>query len=252
MSRHNENLEPGDSNNPEEPYIVEQDNRWTAVDAFQFPHLSPKSGPYSDAIDHALSNSIEKGLEDISVAPSQGKFLSVQCQIVGAKHVLEIGTLGGYSTIWMASASSEVKVVTLEIDADIAEIARDNIRFAGLENRIEVVVGAALDLLPRLAAEIEQGKRERFDFSFIDADKVNALPYFDWAVKMTRPRGVVYIDNMVRKGLLADEERAKTDASVRGIRTAVEGIGKDTRVDAVLLQTVGEKNYDGFLMAIVK
>lgn len=252
MSAHDENLEPALSDNSKDPYIVEQDDRWTAVDAFQVPHLSPKSGPYSDAIEHAFSYSIEKGLEDISVAPSQGKFLSVQCQIIGAKHVLEIGTLGAYSTIWMASASPEIKVVTLEIDPDIAEIARHNIRFAGLEDRIEVYVGAALDLLPRLADEIQQGRRERFDFSFIDADKANALPYFDWAVKMTRPRGVVYVDNMVRKGLLADEQLAKTDASVRGIRTAVEGIGKDTRVDAVILQTVGEKNYDGFLMAIVK
>ena len=247
-----ENLEPRDSDIPEEPYLVEQDDRWTAVDAFQVPHLHPKSAPYSDAIDHAFSYSIEKGLEDICVAPSQGKFLSVQCQIIGARHVLEIGTLGAYSTIWMASASPEIKIVTLEIDPDIAQIARDNIRFAGLENRIEVFVGAALDLLPRLAGEIEQGKRERFDFSFIDADKVNALRYFDWAVKMTRPRGVIYVDNMVRKGQLADEERAKTDAAVRGIRTAVEGIGKDTRVDAVILQTVGEKNYDGFLMAVLK
>ncbi|KAL8785269.1 MAG: hypothetical protein Q9213_003473 [Squamulea squamosa] len=252
MSHHNETVEPGVSDSPEEPYIVEQDDRWTAVDAFQFPHLNPKSSPYHDAINHAFSNSIEKGLEDISVAPSQGKFLSVQCQIIGAKHVLEIGTLGAYSTIWMASASPEIRVVTLELDAKIAEIARENIRYAGLEDRIEVIVGAALDLLPKLADDIQQGKRERFDFSFIDADKVNALPYFDWAVKMTRPRGVVYVDNMVRKGLLADEERAKTDANVRGIRKAVEGIGNDTRVDAVILQTVGEKNYDGFLMAIVK
>ncbi|KAL8768500.1 MAG: hypothetical protein Q9209_005291 [Squamulea sp. 1 TL-2023] len=235
MSFQNQKLEPGVSDRSEEPYIVEQDDRWTAVDAFQFPHLNPKSSPYHNAINHAFSNSIEKSLEDISVAPSQGKFLSVQCQIIGAKHVLEIDTLGAYSTIWMASASPEIKVVTLEVDADIAEIARENIRFAGLEDRIEVVVGAALDLLPRLADEIKQGERAIFPLS---------MP--------TRPRGVVYIDNMVRKGLLADEERAKTDANVRGIRKAVEGIGKDTRADAVILQTVGEKNYDGFLMAIVK
>ncbi|KAL8928051.1 MAG: hypothetical protein Q9172_001106 [Xanthocarpia lactea] len=252
MSHHNDNLGHAESNAAEKPYTMEHDDRWTAVDAYQFPHLNPQSRPYRAAIDHALSNSIEKGLKDISVAPSQGKFLSLQCQIIDAKRILEIGTLGAYSTIWMASSNPEVRVVTLEIDPNTAEIARENIRFAGLEDRIEVLVGAALDLLPRLAGEIEQGKRDRFDFSFIDADKANALPYFDWAVKMTRPRGLVYVDNMVRKGLLADEQLAKTDQNVRGVRNAVEGIGKDTRVDAVLLQTVGVKNYDGFLMALVK
>ena len=193
-----------------------------------------------------------RGLEDISVAPSQGKFLSIQCQIMNAKHVLEIGTLGAYSTIWMASASEDVRVVTIEIDAEIAKIARENIRFAGMEGRIEVVVGAALDVLPRLARDVDEGMRERFDFSFIDADKENAIIYFNFAVGMTRKRGVVYVDNMVRKGLLADERLAETDENVRGIRACVEGVGKDERVDACVLQTVGEKNYDGFLLAIVE
>lgn len=235
-----------------QPYTVEQDPRWTAVDAYQFPRLSPPSRPYHSAIEYAYKNSIAKGLEDISVAPSQGKFLAIQCQIIDARHVLEIGTLGAYSTIWMASASPAVHITTLEIDPHIAEIARENIHFAGLDDRVEVIVGAALDVLPRLAAEISQGKREKFDFSFIDADKENALPYFDWAVTHTRPRGVVYVDNMVRKGLLADAELAKTNAIVAGIRRAVEGIGKDERVEACVLQTVGEKNYDGFLLAVVK
>ena len=152
----------------------------------------------------------------------------------------------------MASAAPDIKVVSLEIDPAIAEIARENIRFAGMEGRIEVTVGAALDVLPTLAKDVEEGKREKFDFSFIDADKENAIDYFNWAVKMTRAKGVVYVDNMVRKGLLADVQLAKTDPNVRGIRTAVEGVGKDERVDACILQTVGEKNYDGFLMAVVK
>ena len=152
----------------------------------------------------------------------------------------------------MATSSPHVKVTTIEIDPEIAEIARENIRFAKLEDRIELIVGAALDVLPRLATEIEQKKRERFDFSFIDADKENAWPYFDWAVKMTVPRGVVYVDNVVRKGLLADAELAKQEPIVAGIRRVVEEVGKDLRVDAVVLQTVGEKNYDGFLMAVVK
>lgn len=235
-----------------QPYVFGRNPRWTAVDEFQVPHLHPPSRPYHDVIKHAYTNSIEKGLKDISVDRSQGKFLSIQCQILNAKHVLEVGTLGAYSTIWMASSSPDVKVTTIEIDPETAEIARENIRFAKLEDRVEVIVGAALDVLPRLAAEIEQNKRERFNFSFIDADKENAWPYFDWAVRTTAPRGVVYVDNVVRKGLLADAELAKRDLTVAGIRRVVEEVGKDQRVDAVVLQTVGEKNYDGFLMAVVK
>ena len=235
-----------------ENYEVEQDPRWTACDEFQFPHLNPPSRPYHRSIQHAFDNSMAKGLEDISVAPSQGKFLSVQCQILGAKNVLEVGTLGAYSTIWMASSSPDVRVVTLEIDPHVAEIARENVRHAGLEDRVEIVVGAAADLLPQLADDVKQGKRPPFDFSFIDADKDNALSYFNWCKAASRKRGVVYIDNIIRKGQLANAELAKTDGRVQGIRTAVEGIGKDDSVDAVVLQTVGEKNYDGFLMAIIK
>ncbi|KAL9124708.1 MAG: hypothetical protein Q9217_005992, partial [Psora testacea] len=236
----------------QEPYVVEQDPRWTAVDDFQFPHLNPPSRPYHEAIEHAATNSMAKGLRDIAVSRSQGKFLSVQCQLIGAKNVLEVGTLGAYSTIWMASSNLDVKVVTIEINPEIAEIAKENIKYAGLEDRIEVIVGAAGDVLPNLFSEVQQGRRENLDFSFIDADKESALVYFDWCVKMTRKKGAVYVDNMVRKGLLADAELEETDSIVKGIRTATRGIGKDERVDAVILQTVGEKNYDGFLLAIVK
>ena len=152
----------------------------------------------------------------------------------------------------MASANPDTKVVTIEIDPATAAIARENIRYAKMEDRIELIVGAALDVLPLLAADVSAGRRPPFDFSFIDADKVNALNYFNFAVGMTRKRGVVYVDNMVRKGLLADEGLVGTDENVRGIREAVVGVGRDERVEAVVLQTVGEKNYDGFLMAVVK
>ena len=152
----------------------------------------------------------------------------------------------------MANASPDNKVVTTEIDPAIAEIARENIRYAGMEDRIELIVGAALDVLPLLAQDVSAGRRPPFDFSFIDADKANALNYFNWAVKTTRKRGVVYVDNMVRKGLLAEAGMAERDENVRGIREAVEGVGRDVRVEACVLQTVGEKNYDGFLMAVVK
>lgn len=232
--------------------VAETDPRWTAVDEYSFAHLYPSSKPYHAALEHALQNSLDKNLPDIAVSPSQGRFLAVQCQCLGARTILEVGSLAAYSTIWVASASADIQIVSIEIDESRAAVARENIEFAGLSDRVELIVGAALDVLPRLMAEIEQGKRKRFDFSFIDADKANALPYFDWAVKMSVPRACIYVDNMVRKGLLANEELAKDDRNAAGIRRALEGIGKDERVEAALLQTVSDKNYDGFIMAIVK
>ncbi|KAL8851416.1 MAG: hypothetical protein Q9221_003687 [Calogaya cf. arnoldii] len=232
--------------------LFEQDPRWTAVDEYLDSHLNPPSRPYHKAIQHALDNSAAKDLRPISVPPSGGKFLSIQCQILGAKNVLEVGTLGAYSSIWMASSGPDVKVVSIEIDPQVAEVARENVRNAGLEDRIEIVVGGAADILPQLVDSVKQGKRAAFDFSFIDADKPSALHYFNWCKTATRKRGVIYIDNMVRRGELANAELAKTDEAVQGIRSAVESIGKDDSVDAVVLQTVSEKSYDGFLMAIVK
>lgn len=244
---------PGDPNYVhEDAMVVEKTPRWTAVDEFVIPNLIPPSTPYHAAIEHALQNSIDKGLPDISVAPTQGKYLAIQCQIIGAKRVLEIGTLGGYSTIWMASSSPTVQVTTIEIDEHIAAVARENIKFAGLQDRVEVIVGAALDVLPTIAAEIEQGKKPKFDFSFIDADKASALAYFEWALKLSRSGACIYLDNMVRKGLLAHEELAKRDENVNGIRKAVEGIGKNDKVNAIVIQTVSNKNYDGFLLAVVR
>jgi predicted O-methyltransferase YrrM len=233
-------------------YVTENNPRWTAVDQYSLPHLHNSSNPHHAAIEHALQTSLDQGLEDISVAPSQGKFLAVQCQLVGAKRILEIGTLGAYSTIWMGSSSPDVQIVSIEIDERTAAIARENIKFAGMEDRIEVVVGSALEVLPRIAKDVEEGKMDRFDFSFIDADKAEALDYFEWAVKLSNKKACIYLDNMVRKGLLADEELAQTDRNVKGIRRAVEGIGKMDSVEAVIIQTVSEKNYDGFLMAVVK
>lgn len=233
------------------PYSHEQDPRWTACDAYQFPLLNPSHRPEVQATNQAFKKSAAHGLEDISVAPSQGKFLSLQCQILDAKNVLEVGTLGGYSAIWMGSSSPDVRIVSIEIDKTVAEIARENIRMAGMEGRIEVVVGAALDVLRQLATEVEAGRRPKFDFCFIDADKANALSYFRAAVGMTRKKGLVYVDNIVRRGLLADSRLAETDENVRGIRECVEGVGGDERVAACVLQTVGEKNYDGFLLAVI-
>lgn len=146
------------------PYVPEQNARWTACDEFINAHLVPSSHPYHKALEHAHTNAMAKGLEDIAVAPLQGKFLSVQCQILGAKYILEVGTMAAYSTIWMASSSPDVKIVTLEIDPKTAEIAREHIRYAGLEDRVELIVGAAADVLPQLVDEVEQANGRNSTF----------------------------------------------------------------------------------------
>lgn len=231
----------------EAPYEHEQDSRWTAVDDYQFPHLYPESRPLHSALDHAIKNSASQGLEEIAVYPSQGRFVALQCQIIKAQHILEIGTLGGYSTIWLASSDPDARVVTVECDPHAAKVARQNIAFAGLSDRIEVIVGEASEVLSTLV------QRPKFDFVFIDADKEGYPNYFKWAVEHTRTGGLIYFDDMVRKGLLANEEEArKGNPKVVALRQVVEDAGKDDRIDAVILQTVGAKNYDGFMLALVK
>ena len=234
-------------------YVEEHDSRWAAVDAYQDQHLNtPLRNPYHAAITRAYTNSLARGLQDISVSASQGKFLCLQCKILRARRVLEVGTLGAYSAIWMASAGPEVKVTSLEVDPAVAEIARENIKYAGLEGRIEVVVGKALELLPELRREVEAGGREEFDFAFIDADKQQTWEYAEMCIGMVRKGGVVVVDNVVRHGDVIDEDLAKRDLNVRGTRRVLEEMGKDERVDAVVMQVVSEKDYDGFLLAVVK
>jgi predicted O-methyltransferase YrrM len=235
----------------------EQDPRATAVDAYTSTHLIQPTTPFHHALQHALQNSVDKGLPDIACYPMQGKFLAVQCCIANAKNVLEIGTLGGYSSIWFASAAPDVHVTSVEVDPRHREVAMENIAFAGLGDRIDVLLGAGLDVLPKLAREVEEGTRQKFDFVFIDADKENNWPYFQLAVLVLKERTCIYVDNVVRKGQLASAEAseqaaAKGDLRIAGCRTLVENVAKDARVEAVVLQTVSEKNYDGFLMAVVK
>lgn len=176
----------------------------------------------------------------------------LQARLLRAAHILEVGTLGAYSTIWLAYASPNVYVTTVEVDERHARVARQNLEAAGVSERVEIVVGRALDVLPRLRDEVERGEREGFEFVFVDADKENSWAYFDESVRMCRPGACVVVDNVVRKGQIADEEVAERDSRVRGGRVVVENVGKDKRVDAVVMQTVGEKNYDGFLIAVVK
>jgi predicted O-methyltransferase YrrM len=232
----------------------EQDPRPLAVDAYTNSHLiTPANTPYHSALEFAYKNSLANGLRDISVSTSQGKYLAVQAKLIGAKKVLEIGTLGGYSSIWFASAGEDVYVDSIEIETKNKQVAEENIAEAGLSHRITVHLGAALDVLPGLVQEVRDGKREKFDMVFIDADKENNLNYFDLAMQMVRSGACIYVDNVVRKGNLVNERLiSEKDPNVMGSRAVVESVGKDDRVTATVIQTVSEKNYDGFLLAVVK
>jgi predicted O-methyltransferase YrrM len=215
---------------------------WTAVDRY-LGDLLVSADP---AVETALTASAAAGLPAINVSPVQGKLLHLLARAIGARNVLEIGTLGGYSTIWLARALPDGgRLISLEADAKHAEVASANITRAGLENKVEVRLGLALDLLPSLAAEI----REPFDFVFIDADKPNNAAYFDWALKLSRPGSIIVVDNVVRDGDVID---AVSDSpTVQGVRRFLERLAVEPRVSATAIQTVGTKGYDGFAIALV-
>ncbi|KAF3008955.1 hypothetical protein E8E13_011428 [Curvularia kusanoi] len=229
----------------------EQDARWAAVDAYSFGHLNPASSttPSNEVLSAALHNSSMQGLPDIAVSASQGKYLQLQARLVRAKNILEIGTLGGYSTIWLANAGPEVRVISIEVDEHHARVAQTNIEAAGVADRVQVRLGAGVEVLPQIAGEVKQGTLGRFQLVFIDADKENNWSYVDAAIGMCEPGACVIVDNVVRRGQLA---RDTSDPRVAGARRVVENIGKDGRLDGVVVQTVGDKDYDGFLMAVVR
>lgn len=216
--------------------------QWTAVDQYITETLTP-SDPMLDA---ALADSATAGLPPISVAPNQGKLLQLLARAIGARRILEIGTLGGYSTIWMARAlPAHGRLITLEIDPKHAAVAAANIERAGLSDRVDVRLGAALEVLPRLAAEAV----EPFDLAFIDADKQNIPAYFEWALRLTRTGGLIIVDNVVRDGAVVDASSA--DPSVQGVRALNSLIAANPRVSATTIQTVGTKGYDGLTIAFV-
>lgn len=229
----------------------EQDARWSAVDTYSFKHLHPASSttPSHEVLSAALHNSSLQGLPDIAVSASQGKYLQLQARLLKAKNILEIGTLGGYSTIWLANAGPEVRVVSIEVDEHHARVARMNIEAAGVADRVQVRLGAGVEVLPQIAGEVQQGTLGKFQLVFIDADKENNWIYVDAALGMCEPGACIIVDNVVRKGQLA---RDTSDPRVAGARRVVENIGKDDRLDGVVVQTVGDKDYDGFLMAVVR
>jgi predicted O-methyltransferase YrrM len=218
-------------------------NQWSAVDNYIVEKLV-QSDPVLTA---ALQRNRAAGLPPVDVSAAQGKFLHLIAKMVGARRVLEIGTLGAYSTIWLARALPQGgRLVTLEADPHHAEIARKNIEDAGLAGVVDLCVGVALDTLPKLQA----AGLGPFDLIFIDADRPNNPAYLEWALKLSRPGTVVIVDNVVRDGAVIDA--TSSDPSIQGVRTFINMLAADVRVSATALQTVGSKGWDGFVLALVQ
>jgi predicted O-methyltransferase YrrM len=216
---------------------------WRAVDDYFIETLVPSD----DALTAALAASAAAGLPPIQVPPPQGKLLMLLAQLVGARRILEVGTLGGYSTIWLARGlAAGGRLITLEVDATHAQVARSNLDRAGLADTVDVRLGRALDTLPQLEAE----GAGPFDLTFIDADKPSNPDYFRWALRLSRPGSVIVVDNVVRGGKVVDASTG--DAAVHGVRALMDLIAAEPRVDATAIQTVGAKSYDGFALAVVR
>jgi predicted O-methyltransferase YrrM len=215
---------------------------WDDVDEYFSANLSPDD----ETLQAALRDSEAAGLPQIAVSPSQGKFLQLLAEIQGARHILEIGTLGGYSTIWLARAlPADGRLISLEYSAKHAEVATRNIVRAGLDKVVEVRVGPALESLPKLADE----NPPPFDLVFIDADKANNPHYVEWSLRLASTGSLIVVDNVVRGGRVLDTDSDAPD--VRGTRAAIELIGSHPRLNGTAIQTVGSKGYDGFALARV-
>jgi predicted O-methyltransferase YrrM len=214
------------------------DVTWRNVDAYIEDRLVAED----EALSAAIRDSAAAGLPAIAVSAAHGKLLHLLVQSIGARRILEIGTLGGYSAIWMARAlPADGKLTSLEIDPRNADVARKNIARAGLSDRVEILVAPAIASLPALKGP--------YDLAFIDADKESNAQYFDHAVRLSRPGGVIIVDNVVRGGGVIDPNG---NAMVQGVRRMMDAISADKRVRATAIQTVGVKGYDGFLMAVVQ
>jgi predicted O-methyltransferase YrrM len=218
-------------------------DKWAAVDEYVTELLIP-SDPVLEA---ALEASDAAGLPPINVTPTQGKLLWLFARLLGARKILELGTLGGYSTIWLGRAlPAGGRLITLEADPKHAKVARANLSRAGLLELVDLRLGPALELLPRLATE----EVAPFDLIFIDADKPTTPEYFDWALKLARPGTLIIADNVIRKGAVAEPDNP--DPNVQGMRRFFERAAAEGRVTATAIQTVGSKGYDGFALALVR
>ena len=216
---------------------------WTAVDDY----LNEFVITPDPILDEVLRANAAAGLPSIDVAPNQGKLLHLLARLSRAKLILEIGTLGGYSSIWLARAlPPDGKLITLEANLKHAQVAQANFERAGVCNRIEVRLGPALESLTLLASE----QIEPFDLIFIDADKANNSRYLDWAIRLSHSGTVIIVDNVVREGTILRDSPA--DADTLGTREMFEAVSHDARLDATAIQTVGKKKHDGFLLALVK
>ena len=218
------------------------EDRWSAVDTYIADKLS-LSDPVLDAV---LKTNREAGLPAIDVSPAQGKFLNLLARMIRAERILEIGTLGGYSTIWLARALPATgHLVTLEAEAKHADVARRNFASAGVSAKVDLRLGKAIETLPELVAEANAP----FDLVFIDADKPSTADYFALALELTRPGGVIVVDNVIRGGAVI--EAASEDPRVEGVRRFFDSAAAEPRVSATALQTVGIKGYDGFTLLLV-
>jgi predicted O-methyltransferase YrrM len=218
-----------------------EDQRFNDVERWIVDHVIPED----DALRQAVERADASGLPPIQVDPTMGKLLNLLARLVGAQRILEVGTLAGYSTIWMARAlPADGKLITLEFDPKHAEVAGKNIAAAGLDERVDLRVGPALDELPRIA-EAGEGP---FDLVFIDADKANQDRYLAWALDLTRVGSVIVGDNIIRGGRTLDDE---ADQASQGMQRFMELLQSDPRIDATVIQTVGSKSWDGFALGIV-
>ena len=218
------------------------DTDWTAVDDYIVEKLLGAEPPQG-----ALEANAAAGLPPIDVSPAQGKFLYLLAKATGSQRILEVGTLGAYSTIWLTRAlPAGGSLVTLEIDPHHAEVARANLDVAGVGDRVEVRVGAALESLATLARE----QAAPFDFVFIDADKEHNADYVRGAIGLARPGALIVVDNVVRDGRVLDERSA--DRNIRGTRRLFDMLADEPRLEATAIQTVGAKQWDGFIVAVVR
>jgi predicted O-methyltransferase YrrM len=215
---------------------------WTAVDEY----LNEVLVGADESLEHALAHSTDAGLPAIAVSPTQGKFMMMLARVQGARRILEIGTLGAYSTIWFAKAlPADGRIITIESEPKHAEVARENIEAAGFGGMVDVRLGKALDVLPDISAE----NLGPFDFTFIDADKPNIPEYFDWALRLSHSGSIIIVDNVIREGAVIDAD--SEDASVQGVRRLNDRLARESSVTVTTLQTVGGKGYDGFTIALV-
>lgn len=218
------------------------EDTWNEVDEYFARRLIPPD----PALEQALADSTAAGLPAINVTPLQGKLLAQLVQVSGSRRVLEIGTLGGYSAIWMGRAlPSDGSLVTLEINPRNATVAQRNIERAGLTDRVRVIVGPAGESLLKMTAD----RVTPFDFVFIDADKENSLPYFEVALTLSHPGTIIVVDNVVREGAIIDTNTA--DTMVLGVQRLADHLANEDRVSATAIQTVGAKGYDGFMVLVV-